>query len=125
MEPYLWILIGVALVVGLFQILQSFRVKAMRALASKRGFEYTGRSLPTSFSMTCYPFNSNPSVWNVIEGQQNGVSILIFDSVVGRGRSRYRTFIPSIRKIVPSQRMKCSSAIPFNRTDGPRYSGAG
>jgi hypothetical protein len=90
MGAFLLIMAGLAVTVGLFSILQSFRAKAMRALASKLGFQFINKPLPDSFSMICDPFDSNPSVWNVIEGQRNGIRILVFDSAF---RKTYRTFI--------------------------------
>ncbi len=44
--------------------------------------------------MRCYPVYAMSSVWNVIEGERNGISILIFDSLIGTGRgARYCTFV--------------------------------
>jgi|SRR5579864_717349 len=71
----------------------------MRALATKWGFEYLGPrapnfwgvrsfpktrlSLPASFPRIGYPVGEIRQAWNVMEGQQNGVPVLIFDGVVG------------------------------------------
>ena len=73
--------------------MQSFRIKSMRALAGRLGFRFVDRPLPSFFTMTCSPFDGNPLVWNVIEGQRNGTSVLVFDTVIGGGKGRYRTFI--------------------------------
>lgn len=86
-----------------------FRARAMRALAARWGFQYIGPPasrwfspthpkisppLPVWFSLACHPYGSRiRQVWNVIEGQQNGVSLLIFDSIIGEGKGVYCTFI--------------------------------
>ena len=76
-----------------FYTLQFFRFKAMRVLASRWGFQYLDRALPASFSLTCDPFDCIARVWNVIEGQRNGISVLVFDSMIRGGKGNYRTFI--------------------------------
>jgi len=96
---------------GLAYILMARRAKDMRAVAARWGFQYLGPSasrwrspssrdlssttLPASFPKTCHPVLPFKQVWNVIEGQRSGVSILIFDSIIGlrRGTGRYCTFI--------------------------------
>lgn len=66
---------------GWSRVMDSFRAKAMRALASKLGFKFLDRALPASFTMTCYPFDDSLTrFWNVIEGQLNGTNVLVFDS---------------------------------------------
>lgn len=46
-------------------------------------------SLPAWFSMACHPSGRRITHgWNVIERHQNGVLVLIFDSLLGEGRSR-------------------------------------
>ncbi len=99
-----------ALIVGVVRVSLMFRAQAMRALAVRRGLRYIGPSafrwwgwppvpkisppvlLP--FSLAWWPANKIRQVWNVIEGQQEGVSVLIFDSFIGgMGKSGvYRTF---------------------------------
>jgi len=98
-----------ALIFGAVSILYMFRARSMRALAARWGFQYIGpgapnfwgfRSfpktklrLPVSFPRVGYPAGGLRQIWNVIEGQQSGVSVLIFDSVVGEGRGMYCTAI--------------------------------
>jgi len=99
------------LVLGFVKLLMFFRANAMRALASRWGFQYIGppalrfwslwfRSspeisppLPASFSLACYPGDKIRQVWNVIEGQQSGVSVFIFDSYLAKVKGTYCTFI--------------------------------
>lgn len=79
---------------GVGGIFQFFRAKAMRALAYKWGFHYGDRDLPASFRMACYPADTIRRAWNVVKGQQHGVTVLIFDSIVGEGgRGVYCTFV--------------------------------
>jgi hypothetical protein len=89
----------VTVIFGAVRITFVFRARAMRALAARWGFHYIGppapsfwgfRSfrkgtppLPGSFPRNCYPVGEIRQAWNVIEGQQNGVSVLICDSVIG------------------------------------------
>jgi hypothetical protein len=93
MKSYLVVFAVLAGIFGLARIVSLRRARAMRSLALRKGFQYIGRPLPASFRMTCYPADSLRWAFNVIEGQQNRVPILIFDSIVGEGRGRYCTFI--------------------------------
>ena len=88
-----------ALLFGVVSIPFMFRARSMRALAARWGFQYIGPRVPrfwgfssfpkirlpypVSFPRACYPVGEIRRVWNVIEGQPNGVSVLIFDGVVG------------------------------------------
>jgi hypothetical protein len=88
-----------ALLFGLVSSLFMFRARSMRALATRWGFQYIGPrapnfwgfrsfpktrlSLPVSFPRVGYPVGDIRQVWNVIEGQQKGLHVLIFDGVVG------------------------------------------
>lgn len=97
-----------ALVIGVVSGLFMFRARAMRAFAARWGFQYSGPSspkwgfpsfpkvtptLPASFHLTGYPADEIRQIWNVIEGRQSGVSLLIFDCVIGKGKGTYATFI--------------------------------
>lgn len=97
------------LIVGVVRISLMFRARAMRALAARCGLRYIGPPafrwwgfppvpkisppVPLPFSLAWWPANKIRQVWNVIEGQQEGVSVLVFDSFIGIGKSGvYRTF---------------------------------
>ena len=95
------------LTLGVVRIIHLFRARAMRTLATTWGFRYIGPlapkwwnprhpklspPLPVWFSRACLPPGTR-QVWNVIEGQQNGVSVLIFDGVIGARGGAPRTFI--------------------------------
>lgn len=95
----------VALLFGVVTILFVFRARSMRALAARWGFKYVGPRAPSFWGFrnfrkvktpvplphACQLVGEIRQAWNVIEGQQNGVSVLIFDSVIW-GRT-YCTFI--------------------------------
>jgi hypothetical protein len=95
----------VALLVGFVAILFMFRARSMRAFAARRGFKYIGPSVPSFWGFyyfrkvkppvplphACHLVSEVRQAWNVIEGQQNGASVLIFDSaIIGR---TYCTFM--------------------------------
>ena len=89
-----------ALLFGVVTILFMLRARSMRALAARLGFQYIGPrapnfwgfrsfpkvrlSLPVSFPRAGYPVGEIRQVWNLIEGQQNAVSVLTFDGFVGK-----------------------------------------
>lgn len=90
---------AVALLQGALRIMHMFRAQAMRALATRWGFQYIGPPAPKWWNplhlhisppLPVWLHDFYPSgrqirqVWNAIEGHQNGVSVLIFDSVVGQ-----------------------------------------
>ena len=102
-----------ALVVGLVRISLLFRARAMRAFAARWGLQYIGPSaftwrfapgrswltlrklkppVPIPFSLAWCPANEIRQVWNLIEGQQSGVSVVIFDSFIEGYHDVYRTF---------------------------------
>jgi hypothetical protein len=99
---FLQVLAAVSLILGTVRINYMFRARAMRALATRWGFQYIGppapkwwnRSqpkisppLPVRFTLICRPSGRQiTQIWNLIEGQQNGVSVVVFDSVLGEGR---------------------------------------
>jgi hypothetical protein len=92
---------------GGIKLLYWFRATAMRALALRMGFQYTKgdpplwfvpkdyRPIPTSFRLRGSPVNMISRTWNVIEGEKNGISILILDSILDLGvkKGSYCTFI--------------------------------
>ena len=94
-----------ALLFGVVTIFFVFRARSMRALAARWGFKYVGPRAPSFWGFrkfrkvkppvplprACHLGGEIRQAWNVIEGQQNGVSVLIFDSVIW-GRT-YCTFI--------------------------------
>lgn len=100
------LLLLAAIFVGI-ELLYRSRASAMRALALKWGFRYSKgeprrfylpkkhRPEPTSFRLHRYPVNTMNRTWNLIEGERNGLTILILDSTLSMGgrSGRYSTFI--------------------------------
>ena len=83
-----------------------FRARAMRAFAERWHLQYVG---PATFSWRLLfaksmrppvpiPFSLDwmakeiKQIWNVVEGQQSGVPVLIFDAYIGASKGSYRTF---------------------------------
>ncbi len=89
------------------RLLYGFRASAMRTLALKWDFQYSKgepRMLylpknhspkPASFRLHGYPVDTLNRTWNLIEGEKNGLKILILDSTLSMGgrNGRYSTFI--------------------------------
>jgi hypothetical protein len=109
-ELYRWVpaLLVVTGIVGGLKLLYRLRATAMRALAHRLGFQYAeGNSslwfapkdyhpIPTAFRLRGYPLNTLRRTWNVLEGERNGVRVVILDSILGlggKGGGRYCTFI--------------------------------
>jgi hypothetical protein len=84
------------------------RGRAMRALAARRGYEYVGPPTPRliffympkvkprlPLSRAWYPANEIRQAWNVIEGHEGGVRVVIFDSYIWwlGSRGQYITFL--------------------------------
>lgn len=91
------------IVAGILAVLRTvhwFRGRAMFALASRLGFRYIGPRAPATWwwnpsegrtgpKLPSWVSNVHPcglqvrQIWKVMEGQRNGVSILIFDAIYG------------------------------------------
>lgn len=107
---YRWVpalLVVTVIIVGI-KLLLRIRASAMRALAHRLGFQYTEgnsslwfvpkgyRPIPTTFRLRGYPMNTLRRTWNVLEGERNGLKVVIVDSILGlggKGGGRYCTFI--------------------------------
>jgi hypothetical protein len=55
------------------------RGREMRSLAERIGFNYLSSTLPGSLTLPDNPFSKVSSVWNVIDGERNGVRVVAFD----------------------------------------------
>ena len=104
LEPYLTILIVVAVVGGL-RLMYYLRALAMRRFASRWGFRYIGPTAPPRWWDISRPKVRAPlpsricsnlgiaQAWNIIEGKYNGTTLLIFDGLSGAYNSQARTQI--------------------------------
>jgi hypothetical protein len=66
------------------------RVSALRQLASKFGFAFLGTTLPGSLDLKGTGPEAISSCWNVMDGEINGVRIVIFDCRIGQGKGSLR-----------------------------------
>jgi hypothetical protein len=95
-------LLSIASIFVAIEFLYHSRASAMRSLAARLNFQYSagdprkwtaGRVAatchPAGFHMACYPTNKISRMWNVLDGQRNGIRVVIFDSTVGEGKGLY------------------------------------
>jgi hypothetical protein len=83
-------LIGAAVLLAIFCLRYYRRAAAMRAVATRLGFEYQAETLPPSLNLRGTGLNSATSTWNVIEGKRHGVSVVAFDCQLGTGKGSWR-----------------------------------
>lgn len=93
-------LLFLAAILSAVRIWHVIRSHAMRSLAAKLDFQYIGPTAPPKWwwnpphlevrpPIPNWVSRLNPSgerirqIWNVIEGEKNGVTVLIFDAVIG------------------------------------------
>jgi len=94
------VLAVVLVISGGMQIIHRFRARSMRAFAAKWGFRYIGPPAPKWWNPSHFDLPHSMSifvgirqVWNVVEGERNGVSIFICDGVIGSRGGQPCTFI--------------------------------
>jgi hypothetical protein len=98
------VLLMVAAIWGAVQIHYTVRTRAMRALADRWGFRYLGPPPPRWWWPVSHPVVRPPvpswishlhlhgsitRIWNVIEGTRDGVTVLIFDGIIGEYRNSH------------------------------------
>lgn len=83
-------LIGAAVLLMMFYLHYQRRASAIRAAATRLGFEYEGETLPPSLNLRGTGLNSATSTWNVIEGKRRGVRVVAFDCQLGSGKGSWR-----------------------------------
>ena len=81
-------LAGVALAVFWWRERQ--RSLAMKQVASKFRFVFLGKALPRSLILETTGLQRISSCWNVIDGERDGLRILIFDCRIGEGKGSWR-----------------------------------
>lgn len=86
---YVWVVVIGVLLAGIwFQ--QRRRTSAVRALASRMGFQYLGSEMPKSLAFSKAPLDQITSVWNVIDGECEGIRVVAFDCRIGTGEGSWR-----------------------------------
>ena len=91
MSAWTYALLSSAVVIlAILYVRQRSRSAAVRALASRSGFNYLGRALPRSLTLSGTPIGSATSTWNVIDGERHGVRIIAFDCQIGAGKGSWR-----------------------------------
>ncbi len=74
------------------------RADEVRALAVTHGFHYLGAALPRSLELTGWSlFAGISSVWNVIDGEQCGASVVAFDCKIGEGKGNWRRTVVAVK----------------------------
>lgn len=97
--------VTIALILVAVRIMHFFRARSMRRFASRWEWRYVGPTAPPQWWLnTSRPRIPPPlpgwiselgvsQAWNIIEGENNGASVFIFDGVVGTVRSQPFTYI--------------------------------
>src|SRR4249920_2565576 len=92
MKIAVYILIGIFWVVaaGVLWAREHLRAFALRSLAKKLGLTY-GKSLPGAISLYGTPFSRYTSdrITNVMDGQRNGIRVVVFDCEVYEGKESW------------------------------------
>jgi len=105
----------VALLFGCVTVLFVFRARSMRAIAARWGFRYIGPRTPSFWGFrnfrkleppvplpqACHLVGEIIQAWNVIEGQQNGISVLILTA--WSAEARIALLSPARQNRIPSQ----------------------
>lgn len=98
-------LIMIALILGAVRVFYAFRARAMRRFATRWGLRYVGPTAPPQWWWNTFrPIIPRPlpgwfsyfgisQAWNIIEGENNGASLFIFDGLLGSYRSHPCTYI--------------------------------
>ena len=109
MLTYIW-LIGAGLLLAILYLRQSRRAAAIRALATQLGFHYLGRGVPRSLTLNGTQLDGATSLWNVIDGERQGVRVIAFDCRIGAGKGSWRRTV-----IAAESDGDVFGAVPFDR----------
>jgi hypothetical protein len=97
--------LALAAILAAIRIYYFFRARAMRRLAEKWGFQYVGPTAPLQWwfipSRPLIPASlpgqlhriGVSQVWNILEGKNKGVSVFIFDGILGAYKGRPYTYV--------------------------------
>jgi hypothetical protein len=73
------------------------RNRMMPMLMSTLGLKSWGSRLPPELSLTGTPMAHASAVWNVMEGERNGIPFIVFDCRMGAGKSSWRRTVIAAR----------------------------
>lgn len=82
----------------LWSVLQTQnRKRSMAELANRLGLKSWGNRLPPELSLSGTPIARASATWNVFEGIQNHVPVIVFDCRMGAGKSSWRRTVIAAR----------------------------
>ena len=73
------------------------RNRMMPMLMSSLGLKSWGSRLPPDLSLTGTPMANATAIWNVMEGERNGIPFVAFDCRMGVGKSSWRRTVIAAR----------------------------
>ena len=79
------------------EILDRRRAREMARLASSLGLKAWGNQLPQDLSLAGTPMADRSAIWNVLEGVQNGIPVIVFDCRIGTGKGSWRRTVIAAR----------------------------
>jgi hypothetical protein len=88
-----WTIFGItaaAIAIALSWVREHKRNAALRVMAVRRGFAFLGPALPRSLRLRGTNLEGATSVWNVVEGDKDGIRVVAFDCLIGSGKGRWR-----------------------------------
>lgn len=68
----------------------------MQKLANEIGFVYIGNTLPSSVPVAGTEIARTSSIWNVIDGERNGIRVVAFDCRFGAGKGSWRRTVIAV-----------------------------
>ena len=71
------------------------RTSEIRRLAETIGFHYLGNALPRSLPLSGLPPRI-ASIWNVLDGEQHGRRVIVFDCRFGEGKGSWRRTVIAV-----------------------------
>jgi hypothetical protein len=107
---YVIIVVFGAAYAGIQWIKDRRRASAIRALAQRLGFSYTGKSkLPEALSLYGTPLANPTSTWNIMDGEKDKIRVIAFDCQIGSGKGSWRR-----TAIAARTKEEVFSAVAFN-----------
>src|SRR5438270_12876238 len=86
---YIW-LAGLGLFFVVEHVNERRRAAAIQRLALQLGFHYLGRAVPASLTLSGTQLAYAKAIWNLIDGERQGMRIIVFDCRIGGGKGSWR-----------------------------------